>query len=54
MIRLLSLFHKRKPVVVEHVRYLNRPKPDPRETAIEIARRIGRGDLAERLEALRQ
>jgi len=33
---------KRKPVVVEHVRYTKRPTPDPVEKARQICRDMGR------------
>ena len=42
----------RKPLRIEHVRYVKEPKVSPRKTAIDIARQIGRNDLADRLEAL--
>lgn len=41
-----------RPVRVEHVRYVKEPKVSPRKTAIDLARQIGRNDLADRLEAL--
>ena len=43
-----TLFH-RKPVIVEHVRYVKKPAPDYRGTARALALSIGRPDLAEKL-----
>ena len=40
----------RKPLVVEHVRYVKKPVIDPVTKAIAMARSMGRDDLIERLE----
>lgn len=40
----------RKPLVVEHVRYVKKPLIDPVTKAIAMARSMGRDDLVRRLE----
>lgn len=40
----------RKPLVVEHVRYVKKPVIDPVSKAIAMARSMGRDDLVRRLE----
>ena len=39
----------RKPLVVEHVRYVKQPLVSPRDKARAMAMAMGRLDLAERL-----
>lgn len=46
IIRLAS----RKPLIVEHVRYVKQPAVDPVAKAIAMAKAMGRNDLVERLE----
>lgn len=41
---------ERKPLVVEHVRYVKKPAIDPVSKAIAMARSMGRDDLVARLE----
>jgi hypothetical protein len=43
-----------KPLVVEHVRYVNKPAVDPLEKPLAMARKMGRKDLIERLEQMRR
>ncbi len=40
----------RKPLVIEHVRYVKKPAVDPVTKAIAMARSMGRDDLVERLQ----
>lgn len=41
---------RRKPLVIEHVRYTARPAVDPVAKAIAMAKAMGRNDLVARLE----
>lgn len=41
---------ERKPLVVEHVRYVKKPVIDPVTKAIAMAKSMGRADLVARLE----
>lgn len=40
----------RKPLRIEHVRYVKKPAVDPVSKAIAIAKAMGRDDLVARLE----
>lgn len=40
----------RKPLVIEHVRYVKRPAINPRDKALSMAKSMGRDDLVERLQ----
>lgn len=46
---MIARLFRRKPLVVEHVRYVAKPAITYREKAHAIALSIGRADLAERL-----
>lgn len=41
---------ERKPLRVEHVRYVNKPAIDPVSKAISMAKQMGRDDLVARLQ----
>lgn len=41
---------ERKPLRIEHVRYVKKPAVDPVSKAIAMAKQMGRTDLVERLE----
>lgn len=43
----------RKPLTVEHVRYVTKPAIDPVEKALAMAHQMGRDDLVARLEGVR-
>jgi len=44
---------ERKPLRVDHVRYVTKPAIDPVEKALAMAHQMGRDDLVARLEGVR-
>lgn len=46
---MIARLFRRKPLVVEHVRYVKKPVIDPVSKAIAMAKAMGRDDLEERL-----
>lgn len=47
---MIARLFRRKPLVVEHVRYVKKPIIDPVSKAIAMAKAMNRTDLVERLE----